>query len=54
MRQATVNVLADMGSQPQTLQAGLVAATEIDGHNAAHLDDRQPRQRRRKSRTALR
>ena len=28
MRQATVNVLADMGTQPQTLQEGLTAATE--------------------------
>src|SRR6185295_5099775 len=28
MRQATVNVLADMGSQPQTLQSGLLAATQ--------------------------
>ncbi len=28
MRQATVNVLADMGTQPQTLQEGLVAAAE--------------------------
>jgi len=27
MQQATVNVLADMGAQPATLQAGLVAAT---------------------------
>jgi hypothetical protein len=27
MQQATVNLLADMGSQPETLQAGLVAAT---------------------------
>ena len=27
MRQATVNLLADMGSQPATLQAGLVAAS---------------------------
>ena len=27
MRQATVNLLADMGAQPATLQAGLVAAT---------------------------
>ena len=28
MRQATVNVLADMGAQPQTLQTGLVAASK--------------------------
>ena len=28
MRQATVNLLADMGIQPATLQAGLVAATQ--------------------------
>ncbi|MGI8692576.1 MAG: N,N-dimethylformamidase beta subunit family domain-containing protein [Geodermatophilaceae bacterium] len=28
MQQATVNLLADMGAQPQTLQAGLVAATK--------------------------
>ena len=27
MQQATVNLLADMGAQPATLQAGLVAAT---------------------------
>jgi hypothetical protein len=27
IRQATVNVLGDMGAQPATLQAGLVAAT---------------------------
>ncbi|MFC7618130.1 DUF4082 domain-containing protein [Actinokineospora soli] len=28
MQQATVNMLADMGAQPRTLQAGLVAATK--------------------------
>ncbi len=54
MRQATVNVLADMGSQPQTLQAGLVAASEIDRYDAAHVSDRESRRTGRKSRSATR
>ena len=39
MQQATVNLLADMGAQPATLQAGLVAATRLDRHDGADLDD---------------
>ena len=34
MQQATVNLFADMGVQPATLQAGLVAATALDRHDA--------------------
>ena len=40
MQQATVNLLADMGAQPATLQSGLVAATAVDRHR---------RRRRRRS-----
>ena len=39
MQQATVNLFADMGAQPATLQSGLVAATHVD----------RPRRRRRRS-----
>ena len=35
MQQATVNLLADMGAQPATLQAGLVAGDGVDRHDAA-------------------
>jgi methionine-rich copper-binding protein CopC len=34
MQQATVNLLADMGAQPATLQSGLVAATASADHTA--------------------
>ena len=44
MQQATVNLLADMGAQPATLQSGLVAATQVDRHDAAH-GDASPRPR---------
>ena len=39
MQQATVNLLADMGAQPATLIAGLVAGDAVDRHDAADLDD---------------
>ena len=39
MQQAQVNLLADMGAQPTTLMAGLVAATQVDRH---HRPDRRP------------
>ena len=35
MQQATVNLLADMGAQPATLQPGLVAAHPVDRHHRA-------------------
>ena len=38
MQQATVNLFADMGVQPATLQSGLVAATRVDRHDAADGD----------------
>ncbi len=38
MQQATVNLFADMGVQPATLQAGLVAATRVDRRHRADLD----------------
>ena len=39
MQQATVNLFADMGAQPATLQAGLVGRDGIDRHDRADLDD---------------
>ena len=39
VQQATVNLFADMGVQPATLQAGLVAASRVDRHDRADLDD---------------
>ena len=37
VQQATVNLLADMGVQPQTLQASLVIASQSTDHDTAHL-----------------
>ena len=45
MQQATVNLLADMGAQPATLQSGLVAASKLSGHDAADLDHHAARPR---------
>ena len=39
MQQATVNLFADMGVQPQTLIAGLAARDRIDRHDRADVDD---------------
>ncbi len=39
MQQATVNLLADMGVQPGSLQGGLATATRVDRHHAADVDD---------------
>ncbi len=39
MQQAQVNLLADMGAQPTTLQANLVAATAVDRHDRTDRDD---------------
>ena len=39
MMQATVNILADLGAQPATLQAGLVAADRVDGHRRTERHD---------------
>ena len=52
MQQATVNLFADMGVQPATLQAGLVAATRVDRHDAADLADHLAHGRRDASRAA--
>ena len=48
MQQATVNLFADMGAQPATLQAGLVAATASTDATRADLDHHR---RRRTART---
>ena len=39
MQQATVNLFADMGVQPATLQPGLVGGDRLDRRAGAHLDD---------------
>ena len=39
MQQATVNLFADMGAQPATLMSGLTAATAVDRHDPADVDD---------------
>ena len=39
MQQATVNLLADMGAQPGTLQGGLVAGDRLDRHGSPQLGD---------------
>ena len=39
MQQATVNLFADMGVQPATLQAGLLPRDGLDRHDRADLDD---------------
>ena len=44
MQQATVNLLADMGTQPTTLMTGLVAATRVSRHDATS-SRRSPRRR---------
>ena len=54
MQQATVNLFADMGVQPATLQPGLVAATRIDRCHAADLDDHIADGRRARCRSARR
>ena len=46
MQQATVNLFADMGVQPATLQAGLVAATRVDRRHRADVDDHVAGRRR--------
>ena len=55
MRQATVNLFADMGVQPATLPAGLTAASRVDRQHGADRDDHQlPRdggRRHRRSRS---
>ena len=38
MQQATVNLMADMGAQPATLQSGLIATPQVDRHDGAHRD----------------
>ena len=43
MQQATVNLLADMGVQPGTLQADLAPATRLDRHRGPGDDDRRRR-----------
>ena len=40
MRQATVNLFADMGAQPLTLQPGLAAATKSTDAGGTHLGHR--------------
>ena len=52
MQQATVNLFADMGVQPATLQAGLVAATASTDTTRADLDHHRRRRRRRRSTSA--
>ena len=39
MQQATVNLLADMGAQPMTLQSSLVATPKSTDDNTAQRDD---------------
>ena len=39
MQQATVNLLADMGAQPGTLQGDLVAGYRLDRHGSPQLRD---------------
>ena len=39
MRQATANILADMGALPTTLADGLVHADQVDGHHRADVHD---------------
>ena len=41
MKQATVNLFADMGAQPATLQTGLVAATAVHRHHRPDHHDRR-------------
>ena len=47
MQQATVNLFADMGAQPATLQSGLVAATRVRRRRGADLGHHVAGQRRR-------
>ena len=42
MQQATVNLLADMGVQPGTLQAGLVSRDRVDRHHRPDLARSRP------------
>ena len=47
MRQATVNLFADMGVQPYALgYSGLTAGHQVDRHDRADLDDHLPGRRR--------
>ena len=46
VQQATVNLFADMGAQPATLQSGLVAATASTDTTAPDLDDHLAGRRR--------
>ena len=46
MQQATVNLFADMGVQPATLQPGLVAGDGVHRHDGADVDDHLAGQRR--------
>ena len=42
MQQATVNLFADMGAQPGTIQSGLTLAVGEHRHHAPHRDDHEP------------
>ncbi len=42
MQQATVNLFADMGVQPATLQSGLVRRDRVDRHRCADFHDHAP------------
>ena len=50
MQQATVNLLADMGAQPATLQASLIPASRLDRRLAAGVGDHRLRSTARPSR----
>ena len=47
MRQATVNLFADMGAQPSTLPSGLVGASASTDSTAPTADDHRPAEQRR-------
>ena len=49
VRQATVNLFADMGVQPATLQSGLSAATASSDTTAPDIDHHSPGRRRYRS-----
>ena len=49
MQQATVNLFADMGVQPRTLQAGLLPADAVRRRHCAELDDHVTGERIRRS-----
>ena len=52
MQQATVNLFADMGVQPASLQAGLVGGDRVDRHDAAPTRDRHLAGRRARRSTS--